>query len=274
MLKLQNTDIPKSKKIQKRSFSTREDYESYFKKENLWNNEQDVKKIHQHWHGRGQTGCIFAQHLAKKTQDESGWYSEVITKNDICQEKIDNSILEAIDDPNIEVLSFLFPNVVTVDQLSFIVKSWIKDSTIIFLEKATYYDEHICLSLRLELGDSGIYSWLMMFAPFTSFPNTRQSPITELAIRVKPKPEYIYPKLSQDRDKAHLADTPFVLSDSKTDRTWEATFKNTEYLLGYKPNLIAAAKTTISFDINTWQEKFNELNIKISEDEKDEEQYK
>jgi hypothetical protein len=273
MKNISDTELSRSKVIKKRGFPTREDYEHYFGGSTIWSNEQEVQQIHKHWHGRGQNGCVFAQHLAKESEYSTGWHSNVFIDDTYDQLKLDKTIEQAIENPKIEVLSLLYPNVVTVEQLSALVKSWITNSKIISLESATSFKDRICLSLRIELGKSGISSWLMMFAPFTFFPNTRQSPITELAIRVKPKPDHIYPKLSQDRKKAHLADTPFFLPETIVDSTWEATFRNTEYLLGYKPDFIAAAKTTISFEMGTWESFFGELDIKIQDFENEELQY-
>lgn len=221
----------------------------------------------------GQNGCVFAQHLAKESEYNTGWHSKVFIDEVNDQTKFDKTIEQAIENPEIEVLSLLLPNVVTIEQLTALVKQWITSSKVIFLESATNYKDRICLSLRLELGKSGISSWLMMFAPFTFFPNTRQSPITELSIRVKPKPEQIYPKLSQNRKNAHLADAPFFLPETIVDSTWEATFTNTEYLLGYKPDLIAAAKTTISFEMGTWEKYLGNLDIKVQDFENKELHY-
>lgn len=273
MALIKNESLTKSKIIKKRSFPTREDYERYFNNSNIWLQEETVQLIHKHWHGRGQNGCLFAQHLAKESENRTGWYLKVFFQDKYDVSKLDKIIEQAIEDPKIEVLSLLFPEVVTLEQLAKLVRSWMTESKIIFLERATRYKNRICLALRIELGQTKISSWLMMFAPFEFFPNTRQSPITELAIRVKPKPENVYSKLSQDREVAHLADTPFYLPESIVDSTWDATFRNTEYLLGYKPDLIAAAKTTISFEMNNWSEFFGDLNIKFSDFLIKEEQY-
>lgn len=260
-----NEGLTKSRVIKKREFPTRKDYEQYFGGSSIWTSVKYVEDIHKHWHGRGQNGCVFAQHLAKKETVKTGWHSNIFFENEFNQKNIDRTIELAIDNPDIEVLSLLFPNVVTLDHLTNLVKNWINNSNVISLESATRYNDRICLSLRLQLGQTGISSWLMMFAPFTFFPSTRQSPITELAIRVKPKPKNIYPKLSQDRKKAHLADTPFFLPESIVDSTWEATFRNTEYLLGFKPDLIAAAKTTISFEEVIWKTYLEDLRISIQD---------
>lgn len=273
MKNINNTELPRSKVIKKRAFPTREDYEHYFGGDTIWQQEQQVQQIHKHWHGRGQNGCVFAQHLAKESDKEVGWYSNVFHDEMGDWSKIDDVIRSAIDDPKIEVLSLLFPNVTTVEELSLLVKKWLIESDVIFLESAVRYKNRICLSLRLELGESNASSWLMTFAPFSFFPSTRQAPITELAIRVKEKPEHIYPKLSQSRKNAHLADTPFFLPENIVDSTWEATFRNTEYLLESKPDLISAAKTTISLETDTWEKFFADLSIEIKEPENEELKY-
>ncbi|MED2186002.1 hypothetical protein [Bacillus wiedmannii] len=270
---IKNEELSKSKVIQKRKFPNRENYEQYFGDSNIWSQEQMVKLVHKHWHGRGQNGCLFAQHLAKESNDKTGWHSSVILEGMNTVSKLDDTIERAIKNPDIEVLSLLFPNVVTIEQLSTILKEWIRESKLIFLESATKYENRICLSLRIDLEDSGVISWLMMFAPFTFFPNTRQAPIMELAIRVKPKSEDVYSKSNQDKEKAHLADTPFYIPDKVVDSTWEATFRNTQYILEGKPDFVSAAKTTISFEKEVWEQYFNDLEINIQESMIKEEQY-
>ncbi|MBZ4223021.1 hypothetical protein LAE98_13180 [Bacillus wiedmannii] len=169
---IKNEELSKSKVIQKRKFPNRENYEQYFGDSNIWSQEQMVKLVHKHWHGRGQNGCLFAQHLAKESNDKTGWHSSVILEGMNTVSKLDDTIERAIKNPDIEVLSLLFPNVVTIEQLSTILKEWIRELKLIFLESATKYENRICLSLRIDLEDSGVISWLMMFAPFIFFPNT------------------------------------------------------------------------------------------------------
>ncbi|MFS0593986.1 hypothetical protein AB1L05_20580 [Cytobacillus horneckiae] len=272
MSTLIDSTIKRSKIISKRKFPMRVDYENYFKDNDVWSNDNIVSSIHKHWHSRGQNGCVFAQHLAKEHSEKTGWDSFVYNKETIDINSLDNIILKAINNDEIEVLSLLFPKVVDLEQLSNLILQIMK-SDIIYLEKATNFRNRVCLSLRVKLTNSNVISWLMMFAPYSFFPNTRQSPITELAIRVKEKTDNIYPRLSKDKTKAHLADTPFFLPENIVDSTWDATFRNTEDILGYKPDLIAAAKTTISFKKEQWDIYFKNLDITISNFDGDDKNY-
>ncbi|MCS5348278.1 hypothetical protein NYT34_02900 [Staphylococcus aureus] len=238
--------LNKSKRIKNRKFSTRLDYENHLGTE-IWSNEELVRKVHKHWHSKGQSGCVFAQSIAKKHVDCSGWKSEIINYNNI--KSLDNLIEKSIKQNGCEVLSLLLPTIVNLEKFVEILSNILKESKYLFIEKINYPNEkEVSLPFRVNINsiNNPVLSWVMIFGPFESFPNTRQSPIAEICIRVKPKPKNIYSKLNQNKNIAHLADTPFFLKEEIIDKTWIATHKNTEYILGHKPNLKSAAKTSIT----------------------------
>jgi len=76
--------------------------------------------------------------------------------------------------------------------------------------------------------------------------------MTEIAIRVKPKNEIIFYRLNQDREAAHLADTPIYMVDSVAESLWQATLRRTRNILGAEPNQFSAAKVTFSLPKNLW----------------------
>lgn len=197
---------------------------------------------------KGQNGCIFAQKLSKLDEIKNGWYKQVFYT--INTSVIDKVIEESIFSQEVEVISLLFPNIKTEIEVIKLVKKLIAQSQYIFMQEPVLYNKHeISIPLRINIADKGkpqVLSWIMTFAPLESYPNTRQSPIFEIAIRVKEKNQYIYKNLNQSRSDAHLADTPFYLPDSIVDSTWNATFRNTQYLLGHKPDLKSAAKNSIN----------------------------
>ncbi|RQX43135.1 hypothetical protein [Staphylococcus warneri] len=244
----------KSKIIGKRKFSNREDFINTYG-ESVFKNEELVKKIHQYWHSKGQNGCVFAQKLSKLDEEKNGWYKKVFYT--IHTSEIDTIIKESISREEVEVISLLFPNITTEVEVIKLVKKLISQSQYVFMQKPVLYNEsEICIPLRINIAKKDkpqVLSWVMTFAPLDSYPNTRQSPIFEIAIRVKEKNENIYKNLNQSRSDAHLADTPFYLPESIVDSTWNATFKNTQYLLGQKPDLKSAAKTTLTVNLNKWE---------------------
>lgn len=233
-------------------FPQRIDYANHFIESHLvaheneiWNDKYLVSVIHRHWHGQGRNGCIFALHAARKAEDV-GWHDYVITDEFLTNEsklEVEASIKAAINNPNCEVLSLLFSKVTSNEQLKNLVLFLLSIDGIQLVEKNNY-DLLTTLSLRLPLPNKSL-SWLMAFGPFDFFPKTRQSPIMELAIRVKPKPKIQFHKLSKSDDAAHLADLPIEFKKDIMETMWQKTIERTEKILGEKPNKFSAAKTTL-----------------------------
>lgn len=257
--------ISKSAKFDRLAFSTREDYSKYFIENNIvksdsqiWGNEQFVSIIHRHWHGEGRNGCIFAL-LSARRAEEKGWKDYVISKNvqqfnDTTKSIIEKQILRSIADPKCQVLSLLFSNITTNPDLVKLIK-WLLTINIIKLVDEQRFDNLITIALRIPLNDNGVLSWLMAFGPFSYFPQTRQSPIVEIAIRVKEKPIEIFHRLNNDREAAHLADLPLDYNLEVMEQTWINTLKRTRLILGEEPNHFSAAKTTITLPIEEWEVK-------------------
>ncbi|WP_338360103.1 hypothetical protein [Yeosuana marina] len=249
--------------IEKLKFASRQDYFDFFIENNfaeningILENPKMVSAIHEHWHGQGSNGCIFAL-LAARERDERGWKQLILTDeiDSIISNKtlgyINTSIQEAIDDSSIEVLSLLFSKIDSYEHLVKLIKSLIQ-LELINLTYEEEIDDKVILSLRTPVNDPKVLSWLMAFAPFDSFPKTRQSPITEIAIRVKPKPKEQFYRLTKGDDDAHLADLPIPHSVKVSERIWDNTLKRTAIILNEKPNIFSAAKTTFTLPAKYW----------------------
>lgn len=262
-MKIDNS-INRSAMFGRLDFPTRKDYIEYFigseiikSEAELFDNVDLVSLMHKHWHGEGRNGCIFAL-LAAKGHQELGWKDFVITKgmdaiedSNITNLEISKKISEATKDPKCEVLSLLFSNITKEDDLVRLIK-YLLTSDEIFLQDQLDVDEYVTLQLRVEIVP-GVLSWLMAFGEYPYFPLTRQSPITEIAIRIKPKPEKLFHRLNKDENAAHLADFPLPYQDDVMEKTWKNTEKRTRYILGEEPNELSAARSTFVIPKSLWK---------------------
>lgn len=243
-------------------FPTRNDYIDYLLGKNfvsdpndIWQDDRLTIAIQRHWHSRGQNGCVFAQ-VAANGAGQNGWRSIVVKGNiqDVLSPEnratIGSNVALAIRDPECEIVSFLFPQIIEPGDLVLLLRGLI-DTPNIVLSDATKRDDMISLALRVVVLEL-VLSWLMGFGPFTFFPTTRQAPITELTIRTKVKPDKLYERLNQDREAAHLADMPLELAEKAWPRLWDSTLKRTRSILGGEPDHFSAARTTFSVPWKLW----------------------
>ena len=165
--------------------------------------------------------------------------------------EVDHLIHSSIQTPGIEIISLLFPRVVTDASLAELLRR-LTTVPSIQLEQETSYGDLVTIALRVAVNPEGSLSWLMGFGPFSSLPKTRQAPITEIAVRCKPKPEKQFHRLNHDPGAAHLADYPVQGDDVSTERIWQATLRNTRDILGGEPDHFAAAKVTFTLPKAIW----------------------
>ncbi len=263
-----DSSISKSNEIYGSSFPIRVDYESYLLShgyiddaKDAWSDPKLVTMIQQHWHHTGQNGCVFAQSIAYK-REEIGWESDVIYNlNPETLNYIDNRISVAISSLDNEVLSLLFPNIITPEQLVVLIV-WLSNVPCMNIEFDIPIDDYTIIGLRIPLGNDGeVQSWLVGFAPMDYLPNTRQSPITEIAIRTKLKHDKLFHRLNQNKNEAHLADVQLDYSEDVMEKLWQATKARTSFLLGgevERRNIkSASAKVTIAVPTDLWISKRN-----------------
>lgn len=245
------------------TFPTRADYEAHLvvagahaSAAAIWEDEELAWQVQRHWHGRGQNGCQFAQ-AAALADDEFGWDALTILgtpdtfDSDATVLRIASRIDEAIQEPGTEVLSLLFPGVASVDQLLQTIDVLL-DVPQIFVEAETAHSGGTDIAMRAEIDAEGTVAWLMGFGPFPHLPNTRQAPMLEIAVRVKPKPEEIFHRLNQDRTVAHLADVQLGIDDRRMEARWQGTLRRTRIILESEPDSHSAAKVTFTLPTRAW----------------------
>lgn len=165
---------------------------------------------------KGKTGCTFATFLSKNPANV-GWRRTVNpTKLDI----------DSFD----YVVSYIFPD-------------GNKESVLEWCLSQGFYLEEItdkCLGLRLKIGKK--VSYVQYFGP-DSHCKTRQTPYSEILFCTQLAP-FIYHKVKIDKI-LHLAHS-FVGHIRKTaaDKFWKSSHQNTAAILGHKPTVVEAAKTT------------------------------
>lgn len=243
-------------------FPDRFDYEQYFLSKGiiqtpaeLWEHDELVSSVHQHWHTKGQNGCVFARALATHPE-KYGWQVQVVNlpASEIGEaetiNRIDSCLEDAIQFPNCGLISFLFPQVVTAEHLADLLQGLLKSANIL-LDRTTQINEFVTLALRIPINEE-VLSWPLGFGPFSFLPNTRQSPVTELAIRTKPKPEALFEKLTPDRQAAHLADVPLQASGEVYHTFWDATQKRTLTILNGSNREFAKARVTFTLPQSVW----------------------
>jgi hypothetical protein len=252
-------DISTSTQIGDRQFPARLDYEQYFIQkgivttpEEFWGNDDLIIAAQRHWHTAGQNGCVFAQTAATKSE-AVGWQSLVSHDAEGAElQKQIQAAIEAIEQPGVENLSLLFPHITDPSDVARLVRSLpqVSDRFQIFERP---YEDRVITAIRMRLNDDGVLSWVVGFGPFDFLPTTRQSPITELAIRTKPKPPEIFHRLSKDPMAAHLADVQLGVSDQVMERLWTATQAQTHELLEGQDRAFSSAKVTYAFPAEYWQ---------------------
>jgi hypothetical protein len=117
------------------------------------------------------------------------------------------------------------------------------------------YMESICVGYRVNLGDN-LTSWVTGFGGFDFLPKTRQSVFTEITFRSKPRPNYTKVMKDSPENVVHLADMEMHgMGENKFKSLWYGSLDNTEKVLGHKPDLRSAAKTSFSVPVELWGTK-------------------
>lgn len=185
-------------------------------------------------------GCAFAA-IAANNPEQYGWYHRLLSPR---PEFIDAEITEAIAERNITTLSLIFPEVDSRGKLLELVDT-LQRCACVFLEQDSLYQGSRCLGFRVRLGR--LTSWVTGFGNFPFFPVTRQAPFTEIVFRVKPRPDYNRMMKKAPDDVVHLADLHMLgIPDTVFKKLWQLSLERTARLLGHKPDLRSAAKTTFT----------------------------
>ena len=190
-------------------------------------------------------GCAFAA-MAASSNERFGWQQYVLP---IDTKQIDLAIESAIETEAISTASLIFPEVVDLKTLLHLIGR-LAESKYVFVGQDTEYEGFRCLGLRVSVGAN--VSWVSGFGPFSFLPRTRQAPYTELAFRAKPRPSYKWIMKDAPEGVIHLADMYMLgLPRAMFQELWERSFERTAQLLGHRPDLRSAAKTTFAIPLTT-----------------------
>jgi hypothetical protein len=188
---------------------------------------------------KNKSGCLFAA-IAAKNPSRYGWSQKIIS---LKAEVIDASIEQAHNNKT-TMLSLVFPTVNSTGDLLRLIEV-LCSTRRIMLEQNVEFDVSRCLSFRANIEE--LSSWITGFGPFKFLPTTRQSPYTEIALRVKPRPLFPWVMKESPPGVIHLADLDMLgMADAMFRSVWRATIERTTRLLGHKADLRSAAKTTFA----------------------------
>lgn len=240
-------DVPRTSAVGGYTFPTRRDYLA------RWGSDQEVGElcteklvsIQRDWHMRGQNGCLFAMHAARKLSAEQWRYEVHPPKPDI--QTVRRSIGAAISDPDNQILSLIFPAVECHADLRRLVDiAWSVG----------------CYQARGVDGRSGLVSlrypvasaeaWIVGFAPLDTLPPTRRAPFAELAIRTKVKTRAPHPELNGDTAQAHLADVDLNFAPNVVAVLISKSIARTSKILGGDCARCSTkgAKAKVTFDLS------------------------
>lgn len=200
------------------------------------------------WHSRGQNGCQFAR-LASLAADRLRW--DYLVADYVYSEDLGALFSERVAVEGTEVLSILVPSITIATQVMRFVQELVACSGF-WLEHDQPVDSYRVCHLRCPVpgGEHDVQAWVMGFGPFAWMPNTRRGPYFELAVRVREKTPWLFHRLNQDRNLAHLADVPLSMTDRHWEHRWKSTLNRTRRILGKEPDYFSAAKCTLAVPLD------------------------
>lgn len=185
-------------------------------------------------------GCLFAA-VAAQNPEKYGWFHKF---PDIDDTAIDRCIAAAIEAPDVAMMSLVFPDVVSTEDLLHLI-GVLRRCEMMSLEQVESMLGCTCLGFRAKVGE--LRSYVTGFGDFPFMPETRRAPFVELVMRVKPRPNYDFVFKEAPPDVIHLADLDMLgIERSRLWGLWDGSFVQTEKILGAKPDLRSAARTTFS----------------------------
>lgn len=240
-------DVPRTAAVGGYTFPTRYDYLARCGNSRTVDelDADTIVTIQRDWHMRGQNGCVFAMHAARKLNNQQWRYEvhpRVPDKNALRQ-----SITAAIADPDNQILSLIFPAVECRKD----VRSLVDLVRSVGCYQATEVEERSeFVSLRYPVHD--VESWIVGFAPLATLPATRRAPFAELAIRTKVKTKALHPELNGDTTQAHLADVDLNFDPQVVTKLISKSKARSARILGGESarSVTTGAKAKVTFDLS------------------------
>lgn len=208
---------------------------------------KSVVKTQLEFYKRGGAGCLFAAHAASNPTK----YEWKLSVSEIDVMQIESIIQSAISLPNVSTQSIIFPSVISVKELKYLLDV-LQEVPSFFLNQEEEFQDMMCLGFRARINDKT--SWVTGFGSFTFLPKTRQAVFTEIVFRSKPRPNYEWVMKEAPKNILHLADMDMKgMGENKFKSLWYGSLDNTEKVLGHKPDLQSAAKTTFAIPLHLWK---------------------
>lgn len=209
--------------------------------------EQAIIETQLEFYRKGGAGCLFAAHAAR----DPSKYEWRLSVSDVDKAQIEDLIQSAIFLAEVSTQSIIFPSVMTRENLKNLLLI-LKETPSVSLDQEEEFDDAMCLGYRIKVGD--LKSRMTGFGSFDFFPKTRQAVFTEIVFRVKPRPDYKWVMKETPSGVIHLADMDMKgMRENQFKALWYGSFDNTENVLGHKPDLRSAAKTTFAVPLGLWK---------------------
>ena len=190
------------------------------------------------------SGCGFAT-LASRDASKYEWSHRVI--QDQSAASLDAVLREAIADPGTSTLSIIIPATQTLSDLANLIDNM--NGGLFLLNNIVDTQNNRCYRIRAQIGDE--QSYISGFGPFEHMPKTRQSGVTSIVMRVKPRPKYEWHLKEPEEGIVHVADMDMKgMTGRRLRRMWNNTFLTVHGILGKKPDEESAAKTTFLMPLN------------------------
>lgn len=193
------------------------------------------------FHRNGLSGCKFVQHVAQ--QPESYDWKHIVVRRDN-QHSVTSAVSMSQANDQIGMLSIMYPFVRKYIDLVKVVNSLVETEV---FQGRVIHEENGLSCVQLVVPFFGQTAWVSGFGRFGCFPITRQAPCMEFVFRVRERPDY--PASIQPPPPAgqmHVADLEVPdVSAADFARFWKLSFRNTKTVLGHRPNIFSAAKTSI-----------------------------
>lgn len=186
-------------------------------------------------------GCLFAATAARDPL-KYGWHHEVLASPSA--RRIDDLIRAAIRSSEATTLSIVLPTVASAEDLVRLIRTLVACRKLV-LELRENFRAMTCFGFRARVGR--LRSYVTGFADLPFMPKTRRTPFAEITMRVKPRPNYEFVFKEAPPGVIHLADLDMKgMRRGRLWALWRNSFVETEGVLGAKPDLRSAARTTFA----------------------------